>query len=185
MSLTLSRRIKQTPFTDILKLNGVKGYTVYNRTLLATVFDSLIDDYKHLKSSVQLWDVSCQNQIEIVGKDALRLLQNITSRNLTSISTNRCMYIPIVDKNGKIINDPVLTKINNTTFRLSCSDSDLYLWIQGVICGTTLEVEIVKKNIFTLAVQGPKSVNLMSNVFGNKINELKFFGVDKFKLFPC
>ena len=183
MTLTISRRIKQTPFTEILKSNGVKNYTVYNRTLLATVFASLIEDYKHLKSSVQIWDVSCQTQIEITGNDSFSLIQSITSRDISSISTSRCMYIPIVDINGKIINDPVLIKINNNSYRLSCSDSDLYLWILGLISGRSLEVKIIKKNIFTLAVQGPKSKDLMLKVFGENINNLKFFGVDKFKLF--
>ena len=56
--ITKSLRVKRTPFTDGVEKAGVKAYTVYNHTLLATEFDNLINDYHHLKQHVQIWDVS-------------------------------------------------------------------------------------------------------------------------------
>ena len=47
--LTLSKRIKSTPFTSRNDLNGVKAYTVYNKTLLPTIFDTLLDRLKNNK----------------------------------------------------------------------------------------------------------------------------------------
>ena len=44
-----SRRLRATPFTSRVSALGVTGYTVYNHMLLATVFESLQEDYKHLK----------------------------------------------------------------------------------------------------------------------------------------
>ena len=75
--LTLSKRIKSTPFTSRNDLNGVKAYTVYNKTLLPTIFDTLLDDYYHLLEYVQLWDVSCQKIIQIKGPDASHFLSLI------------------------------------------------------------------------------------------------------------
>ena len=78
--LTLSHRIKSTPFTTRNELNGVKAYTVYNKTLLPTIFESLIEDYYHLLEYVQLWDVSCQKIIEIKGQDAKHFLSIVSCR---------------------------------------------------------------------------------------------------------
>ena len=36
--LSISRRLRRTPFSDGVEAAGVKAYTVYNRMLLATVF---------------------------------------------------------------------------------------------------------------------------------------------------
>jgi len=53
-----SRRLRRTPFSDGVEAAGVKAYTVYNRMLLPTVFRSVEEDYAHLKSAVQVWDVN-------------------------------------------------------------------------------------------------------------------------------
>jgi len=73
--LSISRRTRRTPFTDKNTSQGVSGYTVYNHMLLPTVFESLEADYHHLKKHVQVWDVSCQRQIEVSGPDAAELIQ--------------------------------------------------------------------------------------------------------------
>ena len=71
--LSISRRVRRTPFTEGVEAAGVKGYTVYNHMLLPTVFESVEFDYHHLKNAVQIWDVSVERQIELRGPDAARL----------------------------------------------------------------------------------------------------------------
>jgi len=68
-----SRRVRRTPFTQGVEAAGVKGYTVYNHMLLPTVFESVEEDYRHLKENVQVWDVSVERQVELRGPDAGRL----------------------------------------------------------------------------------------------------------------
>ena len=55
--ISLSRRLRRTPFSEGVEAAGVKGYTVYNHMLLPTVFESVEADYHHLKRHVQVWDV--------------------------------------------------------------------------------------------------------------------------------
>ena len=67
--LLISTRTRSTPFTNRVDACGVKAYTVYNHMLLPAIFRSLEEDYWHLCKAVQVWDVSCQRQVEITGKD--------------------------------------------------------------------------------------------------------------------
>lgn len=67
-----SRRLRRTPFSDGVEAAGVKAYTIYNRMLLPTVFESVEADYRHLKDHVQVWDVSVERQVELRGPDAGR-----------------------------------------------------------------------------------------------------------------
>ena len=53
-----SRRLRRTPFSAGVEAAGVKSYTVYNRMLLPTVFESVEADYHHLKNHVP-WDLRC------------------------------------------------------------------------------------------------------------------------------
>ena len=137
--LNFSRRIRRTPFTTSVEKHGVTGFSVVNHTLLPKSFqNSIEDDYLHLQKHAQIWDVGCQRQVEIKGKDALKLIELMTPRSISELQPGKCLYIPLTDENGGIINDPILIKISADHFYLSVADSDVLLWARGLAIGLSL-----------------------------------------------
>jgi len=183
--LSCSRRLRRTPFSDGVEAAGVKGYTVYNRMLLPTVFDSIEADYHHLKHHVQVWDVSCERQVELRGPDAGRLMQMLTPRDLRGMTAGQCFYVPIVDETGGMLNDPVAVKLAEDRWWISIADSDLLLWVKGVAHGYRLDVLIDEPDVSPLAVQGPKADELMARVFGDSIRDLRFFRFSVYDFEGC
>ena len=91
-SLAISRRVRRTPFTERVEALGVQSYSIVNHTLLPKAFGrSIEEDYWHLREHVQLWDVSCQRQVEIRGSDAARLVQWMTPRDLRQAKIGQCL----------------------------------------------------------------------------------------------
>jgi len=148
--------------------------------LPASFGDSLEDSYYHLKELVQIWDVAAERQVEITGQDSAKLVQLMTCRDLSKSKNGRCYYCPIIDDKGRLINDPIVLKINDEKWWLSIADSDVILFAKGLAIGNKFDVDILEPNVDIIAVQGPKSFSLMEEVFGKKITELKFFGFDYF-----
>ena len=179
--ISKSRRVRSTPFTKKIEEQGVKSYTVYNHMLLPTSFSNVDEEYLHLKKDVQLWDVSVQREIEISGKDAHQLVQLMTCRNLSKSKVGSCYYVPLIDSNGGMVNDPLIYKLEDNIWRVCIADSDVLLYAKGIAAGKKLNVKIFEANIDTLALQGPKSFKLMEDVFGKEISELKFFKYNFFK----
>ena len=173
--LSPSRRVRRTPFSDGVEAAGVKAYTVYNRMLLPTVFESVQADYHHLKNAVQVWDVAVERQVELRGPDAARLMQMLTPRDLRGMLPGRCYYVPIVDETGGMLNDPVAVKLAEDRWWISIADSDLMLWVKGIANGYRLDVLIDEPDVSPLAVQGPRSDDLMARVFGDSVRDIKFF----------
>jgi len=174
-SLSPSRRIRRTPFSDGVEAAGVKAYTVYNHMLLPTVFRSVEEDYHHLKEAVQVWDVACERQVEVRGPDAARLVQMLTPRDLRGMLPGQCYYMPVVDETGGMLNDPVVLKLTEDRWWISLADSDMLLWVKGIAYGYRLDVLINEPDVSPLAVQGPKADDLMADVFGDAIRDLRFF----------
>ncbi|MEY8837457.1 dimethylsulfoniopropionate demethylase, partial [Cribrihabitans sp. XS_ASV171] len=170
-----SRRVRRTAFSEGVEAAGVKGYTVYNRMLLPTVFESIEADYHHLKRAVQVWDVACERQIELRGPDAARLMQMLTPRDLRGMRPGQCYYVPIVDETGGMLNDPVAVKLAEDRWWISIADSDLLLWVKAIAHGWRLDVLVDEPDVSPLAVQGPKADDLMARVFGDKIRDIRFF----------
>ena len=170
-----SRRLRRTPFSDGVEAADVKAYTVYNHMLLPTMFRSIEEDYHHLKSAVQIWDVACERQIELRGPDAGRLMQMLTPRDLRSMLAGQCFYVPIVDETGGMLNDPVSVKISDERWWISIADSDLLYWVKAIAHSLRLDVLVDEPDISPLAIQGPKADDLMASVFGDAIRDIKFF----------
>ncbi len=61
-NLSLSRRLRRTPFSEWGEAAGVKAFTVYNWMVLPTVFESFEADYHHL-------NVMCRSETSPVAKE--------------------------------------------------------------------------------------------------------------------
>ena len=178
--LNFSRRLRRTPFTSSVEKYGVKGFSVVNHALLPKAFSTSIEeDYWHLRSAVQIWDVGVQRQVEIMGPDASKFVQYMTPRSLEKMKVGNCYYIPLIDENGGMVNDPVLLKHSETHYWLSIADSDVLLWAKGLAVGLKFNVSIKEPDVWPLAIQGPLAKDLLSEVFGDFINDIKFFKFSK------
>ncbi len=173
--LSISRRIRSTPFTSRVQAGGVSAFTVYNHMLLATTFRSPIEDYWHLCENVQVWDVSCERQVQIQGPDASKLVQLMTPRDLSKAKDDQCFYLPLCDESGKMINDPIAIHVDSQTWWLSIADSDVKLWAKGLATGQGLDVTVTEPQVWPVAIQGPKAETLMQRVFGDDVASIKFF----------
>ena len=176
IKLNMSRRIRRTPYTNRVEEHGVSDFTVVNHMLLPKGFrNSVEEDYWHLSKEVQIWDVSCQRQVQISGPDAAALIQKLTPRSIKTMETGKCFYIPMLNENAGMINDPVLLKLDDDMFWVSIADSDILLWAKGYALGLNLDVNIEEPDVYPLAIQGPKSEDLLVSIFGEEIKKIKFF----------
>ena len=154
--LTQSSRIDSTPFTSRNALAGVSSYTIYNKTLLPTIFNSYEEDYHHLINHVQMWDVSCQKIIEIKGPDALNFLRYVSCRNFETIDKFKCYYTPMTDFDGGLLNDTLVYSIDEETIWVSISDSDMFMWFSGLLVNTNHDA-MSNLNRFYNKKKGPQN----------------------------
>jgi aminomethyltransferase len=102
-------------------------------------------------------------------------MQQLTPRNLTDFQVGQCKYIPLTTPDGGILNDPVCTRLGDKHFWLSIADRDVWLWARGLAAGYQMDVEIKEPDVSPLAVQGPKSFDVVADLFGDWVRELKYF----------
>ncbi|MCL4155420.1 UNVERIFIED_CONTAM: hypothetical protein GTU68_016532 [Idotea baltica] len=143
--------------------------------LLPTEFESVEADYWHLCEHVQVWDVGVERQVDIKGPDAQKLVQWMTPRDISKVVVGRCVYTPLADEHGYLINDPVALKLADDHWGLSVADSDVLLWAKGLAMAGKFDVQVHEPDVWPLAVQGPKADELMSRVFGTGVNDIRFF----------
>jgi len=168
-------RLKRSPYFAATQRAGCRGYTVYNHMLLPIRYDEFEAEYRRLLADVTLWDVSVERNVEIAGRDGYRFAELLTPRDLSRCAVGEGRYVLITDEAGGIINDPVLLRIEENRFWLACADSDVLLWAKGVARGSGLQVELRELDVAPLQVQGPKSRELIRDLFGDATLSLKYY----------
>lgn len=173
--LVLSPRLRKTAFEQRVFELGIQSFTIYNHMTLPVAFDSNPDAYRHLCEHVQVWDVAAERQVEVIGPDALALVELITPRDISRCAVGQCVYAPLADQDGLVVNDPLILRLAENRFWISIADSDVLLWVKGIAYGRGFDVKVFEPDVSPLAVQGPKADDLMADLLGDSAREIRFF----------
>jgi glycine cleavage system aminomethyltransferase T len=168
-------RLKRSPYFEATQKAGCRGYTVYNHMLLPIRYATFEAEHRRLLADVTLWDVSVERNVEIAGRDGLKFAELLTPRDLSQCKVGEGRYVLITDEAGGIINDPVMLRIEENRFWFACADSDMVLWAKGLAHGLRLEVEVRELDVAPLQVQGPRSRELMRELFGERVDGMKYY----------
>src|SRR3954449_1979219 len=168
-AVLLYPRLRKSPCFRKSRAHGVAMYSVYNHTYHPRHYGDPVAEYWALLEDVTLWDVGVERQIEITGPDAFAFTNMLVPRDLTKCAVGQCKYVFVTAPDGGIINDPVLLRLGENHFWLSLADSDVLLWAQGLAYNMGLDVEITEPDVGPMQVQGPKSREVMTDLFGEDI----------------
>jgi aminomethyltransferase len=171
----LNPRIKKSPFFEKAVEYGATEFHPYNGMWMPVGYDSPVNEYWNVLERASLWDVGVQKCVEIAGPDAEAFMQLLTPRDITTIEPGRCAYVFLTNQDGGVLNDPVMLRIAEDRFWLSTADSDMYLWAKGVSAFSGHEVEITTPHVYPMQLQGPRSAEIMVDVFGEEILDLRYY----------
>src|SRR3954466_7926843 len=86
-------RLKRSPYFEATQRHGCWGYTVYNHMFLPIGYDALEREYEKLLNEVTVGDVSVERNVEIAGRDGLKLMNLLTPRDLSKCAIGHGRYV--------------------------------------------------------------------------------------------
>jgi aminomethyltransferase len=179
----LYSRIRKSPYFYASRRHGVQMYSFYNHHYHPRHYGDPVEEYWQLLNGVTLWDVGgAERQIEISGPDAFAFTNLLVARDLNKCKVEQCKYVFLCLPDGGIINDPVLLRVEENRFWLSLADSDVELWARGVAWNSGYDVTVKEIDVGPVQVQGPKSKDVMVDLFGDAILEIPYYFMRPFEL---
>ena len=131
-----------------------------------------VEEYRHLLNGVTP-DVGAERQIEISGPDAFEFTNLLVARDLNKCVVEQYKYVFRLPDGG-IINDPVLLRLEENRFWLclptvtwSCGQR------RGLQVGPRRDDQGDRRG--PVQVQGPKSKDVMVDLFGDSILEIPYY----------
>ena len=173
-------QIRKSPFFDATVEWGAKDFSVYNHMYIPRDFGDPEKNFWNLINEAILCDVAVERQVQIKGPDASKFVQMMTPRDLSEMKVGQCKYVILTNQYGGILNDPILLRVEEDLYWFSLADSDVLFWAQGLAVNSKYDVTISEPDISPLQLQGPKSRDIMVEVFGHEILDLKYYWFKKF-----
>lgn len=182
VEMLISTRVRKSPYWHLSHQAGCWRATVYNRIYHPRGYVKPADggamvEYDALVNHVTMWNVAVERQIRVKGPDAEAFVNYVITRDATKIKPMRGKYVILCNEDGGILNDPVLLRLSEDEFWFSLSDSDLEMWLCGVNVGKRFDVTIGEIDVCPVQIQGPKSADLMADLFGEAVREIPFYGL--------
>ena len=171
----LNPRIRKSPYFNSTLKYGATEFHPYNGMWMPVGYDTPINEYWNTVERAGLWDVAVQRCVEITGPDAESFTNLLTPRDVSKVSVGQCRYLIMTNQDGGILNDPVMLRMADDRFWLSTADADMYLWAKGVATFSGHDVEINTPHVYPMQIQGPRSPDIVSKVFGDSILDLKYY----------
>jgi aminomethyltransferase len=133
-------------------------------------------EYNAIRNAAALIDVSPLFKYIISGRDATRLVDRVVTRDLSKVAVGQVIYTPWCDEEGKVIDDGTVSRLDENRYRWTAADPSLR-WFEQNATGLEVDIEDISEQVAALALQGPTSARLLSEVVRDDMRRLKYFRV--------
>jgi aminomethyltransferase len=131
-------------------------------------------EYNAIRNASALIDVSPLFKYLIRGRDAVKLVDRVITRDAFKLAIGQVFYTPWCDEHGKVIDDGTVTRLAEDTFRWTAADPSLR-WLSQNAIGLDVAIEDISEQVAALALQGPTSGKLLDAVADADVKSLKYF----------
>ena len=131
-------------------------------------------EYNAIRESAGVIDASPLYKYLVSGADAQRLIDRVMTRDATKLQVDQVFYTPWCDERGKVMDDGTVTRLDETTYRVTSADP-CYRWFLLNAAGLDVQVDDVSETLAALALQGPRSREILEAATRSEWSDVKYF----------
>ncbi|MEZ4981697.1 MAG: glycine cleavage system aminomethyltransferase GcvT [Saprospiraceae bacterium] len=181
--------MKNTPLTEKHIALGAKmaEFAGYNMPIS---YAGIREEHHAVRNGVGVFDVSHMGEFIVRGKEALDLVQKVTSNDASKLEIGDAQYSCLPNENGGIVDDLLVYRLpedncaeGEMAFMLVVNASNIdkdWAWIEKHNTFDTRMINISDESAL-LAVQGPKAVEAMQSLTDVNLSEIGFYTFKKGK----
>ena len=133
-------------------------------------------EYHAFRHAAGVLDVSPLCKYAVTGPDAARFLSYVWARDVSRLKPGRVTYAALCDADGFLIDDGTIARLNDDHWRCTTASPSLH-WFARHARRFDVTVTDTSEQTAALAVQGPRSRDLLNDVTDGAVEGLRFFRV--------
>lgn len=175
----LMSNLKRTPIYPEYKKLGAKTID-FGGWDLPVQYSSIKHEHHVTRTIAGLFDVSHMGEIRVKGTQSLSLLQKLLTNDLAKLTPKRAQYNIMCYENGGTVDDLIVYMLEENDYLLVVNAANTEKDFEWIIQNNPYdqkEVEIinVSDQYVQLAIQGPKSEEILQLLTETDLSTIKFF----------
>lgn len=182
-----------TPLTAVHESLGAKmvdfaGY------IMPLQYTSIKEEHMQVREKVGVFDVSHMGEFIVKGKDASKLIQKISSNDVSKITNGQCQYSCIPNADGGIVDDFLIYKLHQDqcaegeeAYMLVVNASNIEKDWNWIAAANSFDCRMINISSQTglLAVQGPDSIKALQQLTDYDLSSMEYYHFGKMKIAGC
>lgn len=175
--------MNKTPFYQIHVDLGAK-MTPFAGWEMPVVYSTIIEEHMAVRNNAGIFDVSHMGEFIVKGKEALELVQKISSNDASKLEIGEAQYSCMPNKTGGIVDDLIVYRLSEDqcsegerAYMLVVNASNIdkdWEWVQENNTFDTRTINISDHSAL-IAVQGPKALNILQSLTKVNLDEIDFY----------
>ena len=135
------------------------------------------EEHRIVREKVGVFDVSHMGEVFVSGENSLEFLQSITSNDVSKLTPGKVQYTCFPNDSGGIVDDFLLYMLEANRYLLVVNASNIekdLSWIKDQNSFGCM-IDNQSDNYSLLAVQGPKSIDLLQEITNINLSEIKYY----------
>ncbi len=147
-------------------------------------YSGINDEHLTVRSAVGVFDVSHMGEFRISGKEAERLVQKVTSNDISKLTPGRAQYNCMPNENAGIVDDLIVYKIADEDYLLVVNASNIEKDWNWIIAHNDFDAQMqnLSDDYALLAVQGPKATETLQKLSDINLSDIPFYHFAKGRL---
>lgn len=143
-------------------------------------YTSVKDEALSVRNNVGVFDVSHMGEFFVEGKDAYKFVDYLITNDFISGGKNKAIYSPLCREDGTVIDDLIAYKLGPERVLICVNASNIdkdFSWMQKHVGKFSVDFSNRSDDYSLLALQGPKSEVMLSNLGILKDKNISYYGV--------
>jgi len=170
--------MKFTPLYGVHVTLGAKMIRTSAGYSMPAHYTSVEEEHQAVRERVGMMDISLMGRIDIKGKGALEFLQRLAANDAGKILDGQLMYTTLCNARGGIMDDLTVWRFSKDHFRIVTSSIMRFKtlkWLEDHVEEQDVYLTDISSSLSMISVQGPRSRELLQELYDGNINALKFF----------
>lgn len=166
----------QTPLHDWHAAHGGR-MVEFGGWHMPVQYKSITDEHHAVRRAAGLFDIAHMGRLRFSGPDREKCLDHLLTNDVASLKRGQVRYSLICNEAGGVLDDVLVTRFEgwhllvvNASNRLKIVD-----WVEQHRAGFDVQIEDKSAEWSMLALQGPRSVELLAPLVGADIAGLRYY----------
>lgn len=167
---------KTTLYNEHIKLNAkMVDFGGFNMPIQ---YQGISIEHINVRNNVGIFDVSHMGEFFVEGNESLEFLDYVCSNKIENIEINGAQYNCLINERGGIIDDLIVYRVKEKEYMLVVNASNIekdWKWLNTQSYKFNCKILNKSDKLGLISVQGPKSLELINDIFDNDFSSIKKF----------